>query len=119
AAMWRAVRLMVDSGMHALGWSRQRAIETLLAHTALSPDQAAAEIDRYIAWPGQATSYMLGVLEIMDMRATAKNALGPRFDLATFHDRVLENGGVSLTMLRRNIDAWVERERQGAKNPER
>jgi uncharacterized protein (DUF885 family) len=106
-ASWRAVRLVVDTGMHALGWDRARAIEMMLAHTTMSPDQAAAEIDRYIAWPGQATSYMIGYLEIRAMRDRAEKALGPRFDLKAFHDRVLENGVVPLPLLAKNVDAWI------------
>jgi uncharacterized protein (DUF885 family) len=107
AESWRAVRLIVDTGLHALGWDRQRAIDLLLLHTELSPDQAAAEIDRYIAWPGQATSYMVGYLEIRALRAQAERELGPKLDLRAFHDRVLENGQVPLTVLRRYVERWI------------
>ena len=107
---WRAVRMIVDTGLHTQGWERERAVELLLAHTALSRDQAEAEIDRYIAWPGQAPSYMLGSFEIADLRAEAETALGPRFDLRTFHDRVLENGNVSLPLLRERVEAWIASE---------
>jgi uncharacterized protein (DUF885 family) len=108
---WRAARMVVDTGLHVRGWERQRAIDTLLTHTALSPDQAAAEIDRYIAWPGQATAYMVGYLEIRGLRAEAERALGSRFDLRAFHDRVLENGNVPLPLLRRHIETWVAAEK--------
>src|SRR4029079_11270823 len=91
-AAWRACRLIVDSGLHAFGWERERAVALLLEHTAMSAAQAAQEGDRYISWPGQATSYMTGYLEIQRLRAEAEQAMGPRFDRKQFHDRVLENG---------------------------
>jgi uncharacterized protein (DUF885 family) len=108
---WRAARMVVDTGLHVRGWERQRAIDTLLAHTALSPDQAAAEIDRYIALPGQATAYLVGYLEIRALREEAERALGSRFELRAFHDRVLENGSVPLPLLRRYIEAWMAAEK--------
>src|SRR5262249_47495145 len=104
-AAWRACRLIVDSGLHAFGWERDRAIALLLEHTAMSPAQAAQEVDRYISWPGQATAYMTGYLEIARLRAEAERALGPRFDLHEFHDRVLEHGSLPLPVLRRRIEA--------------
>jgi uncharacterized protein (DUF885 family) len=104
---WRAVRVIIDTGIHALGWSRQRAVDTLLAHTALSEDQAQSQVDRYIAWPGQACAYMIGYLEITRLRAEAQQALGPRFDLRAFHDRVLEDGAMPLWALRAKIEAWI------------
>lgn len=110
-AAWRACRLVVDSGIHAFGWDRERAIALMLEHTAMSPAQAAQEVDRYISWPGQATSYMTGYLEIARLRAEATRALGARFDLRQFHDRVLENGSVPLPVLRRRIEAWVAAKR--------
>jgi uncharacterized protein (DUF885 family) len=100
---WRAVRLVVDSGMHALGWTRQQAIDYMLAHTTANANDAAAEIDRYIIWPGQATSYMLGRLEILAAREDARAAAGSTFDIRRFHDRVLEDGSVPLTFLRAKI----------------
>ena len=104
---WRSVRLVVDSGLHVKGWDRQRAIDLLLANTALSPEQAAQEVDRYIAWPGQATSYMVGYLEIESLRKKAESVQGEAFDLRTFHDHVLENGNVPLPVLRSRIEAWL------------
>jgi uncharacterized protein (DUF885 family) len=103
----RAARLVVDAGMHALGWSRQQAIDYMLQNTALSEASATSEIDRYIAVPGQATSYMLGNLEIRRLREEAESALGDRFDIKAFHDRVLEDGAVPLTVLRAKIERWV------------
>ena len=100
---WRAVRLVVDSGLHALGWTRQQAIDYMLAHTTANANDAAAEIDRYIIWPGQATSYMLGRLEILAAREEARKALGDKFDIKAFHDRILEDGSVPLTFLRSKL----------------
>jgi uncharacterized protein (DUF885 family) len=104
---WRAVRVIVDTGMHALGWDRQKAVDTMLAHTAMSQDQAQSEVDRYIAWPGQACAYMIGYLEISSLRAEAQQALGARFDLRAFHDRVLEDGPMPLPALHAKIEAWA------------
>ena len=104
----RAGRLVVDAGMHALGWTRQQAIDYLLAHTAESPSRAAAEVDRYIAVPGQATAYMLGNLEIRRLRELAQQKQGAQFDIKQFHDRVLEDGSVTLPVLREKIERWIE-----------
>lgn len=103
----RAARLVVDAGMHALGWTRQQAIDYMLANTAESEASVTAEVDRYIAVPGQATSYMLGNLEIRRLREEARSALGDAFDIRAFHDRVLEDGSVPLVMLRRKIERWI------------
>ena len=96
----RAARLVVDSGMHALGWNRQQAIDYLLANTTETPTHAAAEIDRYIAVPGQATAYMIGSIEIRKLREEAERALGSKFNIRDFHDRVLEDGALPLWVLR-------------------
>ncbi len=103
----RAARLVVDAGMHGLGWSREQAIEYMLANTAESRESVTSEVDRYIAVPAQATSYMLGNLEIRRLRAQAEQALGDRFDIKAFHDRVLEDGSVPLSMLRAKIERWI------------
>jgi uncharacterized protein (DUF885 family) len=103
----RAARLVVDPGMHALGWSRDRAIQYMLANTAESRASVVAEVDRYIAVPGQATSYMLGNLEIRRLRELAREKLGDKFDIRAFHDRVLEDGAVPLVMLRQKIERWI------------
>ena len=104
---FRASRLVVDSGIHTMGWTRQRAIDYMLAHTAEAPDDIASEVDRYIVWPGQATAYMLGMLEIRRARDGAKEAMGKRFDLKAFHDRVLEDGAVPITFLASKIGTWA------------
>lgn len=103
----RAARLVVDSGMHVLGWSRQQAIDYLMAHTTETPTHAAAEIDRYIAVPAQATAYMIGNLEIRKLRGEAEQALGAKFDIRAFHDAVLEDGTVPLWVLREKIQRWI------------
>lgn len=108
---WRASRLVVDTGMHAMGWSREDALAFLIENTSLHPDDAANEIDRYIAWPGQALAYMIGRLEIEALRADAEAALGEDFDLSAFHDAVLGNGAVPLTVLRANIHDWIAAQR--------
>ena len=100
---FRAARLVVDTGLHALGWTRQQAIDYMLAHTPQSATDAAAEIDRYIIMPGQATSYMLGMLEVVAAREEAQRVQGSRFDIKTFHDRVLEDGSVPLSFLREKL----------------
>jgi uncharacterized protein (DUF885 family) len=103
----RAVRLVVDSGLHTMGWKRQEAIDYMLAHTTESVGSATSEIDRYIVWPGQATAYMLGNLEIRRAREEAQRTRGSKFDIKAFHDRVLEDGAVPLTFLRDKIKAWA------------
>lgn len=109
--MWRACRLVVDPGMHALGWSRDRAVQFMLDNTALSGLNINNEIDRYIAWPGQATAYKLGELKIRELRGRAEEALGEKFDLREFHDVVLGAGTLPLTILESRIDAWIAAER--------
>jgi len=97
---WRACRLVVDTGMHALGWTRRQAIDFMLAHTALAPNNIVNEVDRYIVWPGQALAYKIGQLEILRLRAEARQRQGARFDIRRFHDAVLGHGAVSLGTLR-------------------
>jgi uncharacterized protein (DUF885 family) len=105
--MWRACRLVVDTGMHSMGWSRQRALDYLAANTALSTHEIRTEVDRYIGWPGQALAYKTGELRIIELRQRAQRALGDRFDIRAFHDAVLSNGGVTLPVLERQIDAYI------------
>lgn len=109
--MWRAMRLVVDTGIHAKGWSRERAIEYMLANSGLSRTNIEREVDRYIGWPGQATGYKMGELHIRELRAYAEETLGEKFDLRGFNDAILENGAVPLEVLTEQIEAWVEGQR--------
>jgi uncharacterized protein (DUF885 family) len=106
-AMWRACRLVIDTGIHHDGWTRAQAIAYLADHTALSTHEVETEVDRYISWPAQALSYKLGEMTIVRLRHEAEQALGPRFDLRKFHDVVLSQGSVPLPVLERQVRAWV------------
>jgi uncharacterized protein (DUF885 family) len=107
---WRAGRLVVDTGMHALGWTRRQAIEFLQGHSALGENNIANEVDRYIVWPGQALAYKVGQLEIMRQRRLAEERLGARFEIKRFHDTVLGAGAVSLPVLRGLVSDWLAAE---------
>jgi len=106
--MWRACRLVVDTGIHAMGWTREKGQAFLAANTALSTHEIRTEVDRYISWPGQALAYKIGEVRIVELRRRAVEALGARFDLRAFHDAVLENGGVTLPVLERRINAYIK-----------
>jgi uncharacterized protein (DUF885 family) len=108
---WRAGRLVVDTGMHALGWTRQQAIDFLSKHSALAANNIANEVDRYIVWPGQALAYKVGQLEILRLRDEAKAALNGGFDIKAFHDVVLGSGAVSLPVLGSLVEDWISRTR--------
>lgn len=105
--MWRATRLVVDTGIHAKGWTRQQAIDFMARHTALSLHNISAEVDRYISWPGQALAYKHGELKIRELRTMAEQALGENFDLREFHTAVLTIGAVPLNVLQAHIERWV------------
>ncbi len=105
--MWRACRLVVDTGIHHLGWTRQQAIDFMTQNTALSDREIANEVDRYISWPGQALSYELGYLKILELRQKAEQALGPKFDIRHFHDTVLQIGSVPLPVLEKRVDRFI------------
>jgi uncharacterized protein (DUF885 family) len=109
--MWRAARLVIDTGVHHKGWTRDQAIAFLAGHTALSQHEVETEIDRYISWPGQALSYKLGEIKIVELRALAEKELGPKFDIRKFHDAVLEIGSVPLPVLETHIHAFIAREK--------
>ena len=110
--MWRACRLVVDTGIHAKGWTRQQAIDYMAARTSLPLHEVTTEVDRYISWPGQALSYKLGELKIKELRKRAEAALGADFDVREFHDAVLANGAIPLDVLESNIDRWIASKRK-------
>lgn len=105
--LWRACRLVVDTGIHAKGWDRKRSVDYFLANTALTRDNIVREIDRYFVWPGQACAYQIGKNKILELRERAKETMGPRFDIRKYHDVVLENGGVPLPVLETIVADWV------------
>ena len=109
--MWRAARLVIDTGIHHKGWTREEAIRYLADHTALSEHEVETEVDRYISWPGQALSYKLGEMKILELRAKAEKELGPAFDLKAFHDAVLAEGSMPLPVLAQRIDAFIARQK--------
>ncbi len=110
--MLRAMRLVVDTGIHALGWTRERAIQYMLDNSGLPETDIIAEVERYIAIPGQALAYKVGQLKILELRARAEAALGQRFDIRAFHDQVLNSGALPLIVLEQKIDAWIASQRQ-------
>ena len=109
--MWRACRLVVDTGMHMFGWSRDKALNYMLENTALSEHNVRTEIDRYISWPAQALSYKIGEIKIKQLRAQTEKALGDKFDVREFHDAVLAHGSVPLFVLEKNIQDFIETKR--------
>ena len=115
AELFRAVRLVVDTGIHRQRWTRQQAIDYMLANTGMDTAQVVSEVERYIVMPGQACAYKVGQLEILALRDRAQAELGPRFDLKRFHDVVLGHGALPLTLLEREVDEWIERELRAAR----
>jgi uncharacterized protein (DUF885 family) len=115
--MWRAVRLVVDTGMHSMGWTRDQAIQYFKDNTGKTDQDITVEVDRYIVWPGQALAYKLGQLKIRELRAEAETRLGPKFDIRAFHDAVLEDGAVPLNILERHIHDWLARQSSAAALP--
>lgn len=105
--MWRACRLVVDTGLHSKGWTRQQAIDYMAKHSGLSMNNIKAEVDRYITWPGQALAYKTGELKIRELRAKAETTLGVDFDVRAFHDKVLENGALPLSILENVVTRWI------------
>lgn len=105
--MWRAVRLVVDTGIHSRGWTREQAIDYFRANTALGETDIAAEVERYIAWPGQALAYKIGQLKFLELRQRAQEKLGPRFDIRAFHTQVVMSGSLPLSVLEAKVDRWI------------
>ncbi len=111
---WRSARLVIDTGIHWMGWSRERAIQFLVAHTTLSQGEASEEVERYIAIPGQALAYKIGEQKFLSLRARAKQALGDKFDLKRFHDAVLKDGAMPLPILDAKMQRWIEQEKSAS-----
>ena len=110
--LWRAIRLVTDTGLHSKGWSREKVIKYMLDNSAESETQATAEAERYIAWPGQALAYKIGELKILELRKRAQNELGAKFDVRAFHAEVLKDGSVSLQVLENKIDRWIAEQKR-------
>lgn len=109
--MWRAVRLVLDTGLHSMGWSRQQAIDYFAANSSKPLHDITVEVDRYISWPGQALAYKIGQLKIRELRDHARRELGDAFDVRAFHDEVLGAGALPLNVLDARMRAWVAREK--------
>ena len=108
--IWRACRLVVDTGIHYFGWTREQALKFLTENSALSDHNIRAEVDRYISWPGQALAYKMGELKIRELRKLAEERLGERFDVRAFHDMILGGGAVPLDVLEANFQAWLDQQ---------
>jgi len=106
--LWRAIRLVVDTGMHAKGWTEQQAVDYFHANSGFPDATVRSEVQRYLSWPGQATAYKIGMIRIQELRAEAERTLGDRFDVRAFHDAVLGGGALPLDLLEQRVDAWVE-----------
>jgi uncharacterized protein (DUF885 family) len=109
--MWRAVRLVIDTGIHALGWTREQALQFFKDNAPKAEQDITVEVDRYIAWPGQALAYKIGQLKFRELRDSAVAALGPRFDIRAFHDEVLRNGGLPMDLLEQDVREWIGKQR--------
>ena len=107
----RSARLVVDTGLHALGWTREQAVAYMKEHTAESDAFIASEVDRYIVQPGQATTYKIGQLKILELRARASEALGPRFDARGFNNAIIDGGPLPLSVVEQNVDRWIAAEK--------
>jgi len=107
ADIWRAIRLVVDTGVHSQHWTRQQMVDYFHAHSNIDEADVQAEVDRYIAWPAQALGYKMGQLKILELRDRAKKELGPKFDIRAFHDEVLDSGALPLDVLEQRVDAWI------------
>jgi uncharacterized protein (DUF885 family) len=110
--IWRAIRLVVDTGVHSQHWTRQQMVDYFHEHSNIDEPSVQAEVDRYIAWPSQALAYKVGQMKILELRERARTELGPKFDIRAFHDEVLDAGAMPLDMLSARIDAWIAREKQ-------
>jgi uncharacterized protein (DUF885 family) len=111
--LWRAIRLVVDTGLHSQGWTRERVIKYMLDNSAASETDAVAEAERYMAIPGQALAYKIGEMKIKELRARSERELGPKFDIHEFHAEVLKDGSVPLDVLESKIDRWIAAKKAG------
>ena len=107
--MWRACRLVVDTGIHSFGWTREESVEFMAKNTALSLHEINTEVDRYISWPGQALAYKIGEIKIRELRKKAEKVLGENFDIRDFHEVILEKGTVTLPLLEERILNYIEK----------
>ena len=110
--MWRAIRLVVDTGVHSQHWTRQQMLDYFHEHSSLDETNIQSEVDRYIAWPAQALGYKMGQLKILELRDKAKTALGAKFDIKAFHDEVLDSGALPLDVLEKRVDTWIAAQKQ-------
>jgi uncharacterized protein (DUF885 family) len=110
--VWRAIRLVVDTGIHSKGWSEERAIQYFQDNSPLGDSKIRSEVRRYIVWPGQATGYKVGMLKILELREKAETELGDKFDIRGFHDTVLGGGALPLSILERQVDSWIGKMKQ-------
>ncbi len=113
ADIWRAIRLVVDTGVHSKHWTRQQMVDFFREHSAIDETNIQAEVDRYIAWPGQALGYKMGQLKLLELRQRAQTALGPKFSLKAFHDLVLDSGALPMDVLDQQVDAWIAAQKAG------
>ena len=113
--IWRAIRLVVDTGVHEDHWTRQQMVDYFHQHSTIGETSVQAEVDRYIAWPGQALGYKIGQLKLLELRAKAEKALGPKFDIRAFHDEVIDSGALPLDVLSERVDTWIASQQAGAK----
>jgi uncharacterized protein (DUF885 family) len=114
---WRAIRLVIDTGVHSEGWTRDQMVQYFRDHSAMDEPSMQAEIDRYIAWPSQALAYKIGQLKILELRDRAQKALGDKFDIRAFHDQVIDSGALPLDVLEQRIDAWIAAQKPAAAGP--
>jgi uncharacterized protein (DUF885 family) len=113
ADMWRAIRLVVDTGVHSQHWTRQQMVDYFHDHSAIDETNVQSEVDRYIAWPAQALGYKMGQLKILELRDRAKSKLGPKFDIKAFHDVVVDSGALPMDVLEKQVDAWIQSQAGG------
>ena len=105
--IWRAIRLVVDTGLHAKGWSEEQAVDYFLENSSMAEGAIRSEVRRYLVWPGQATSYKIGMMKILELRAKAQTELGDAFDIQEFHDTGLGGGALPLGILERRVNEWI------------